>query len=114
MVNEYIRKLAGEDFTAKDLRTWCGTLVALTAIAENGIETSGDSKKKVIAILDKVSEQLGNTRTVCKKYYVHPSLLELYETGKLDKWLSKKNNTAKNENGLSPIEKTLVNILESL
>ncbi|HEU5167511.1 MAG TPA: DNA topoisomerase IB [Chitinophagaceae bacterium] len=114
MVNEYIRKLTGEDFTAKDLRTWCGTLAALTAITENGLVTDGDSKKKVIAVLDKVSEQLGNTRTVCKKYYVHPSLLELYEDGKLDKWLSKKDSTTKNENGLSPIEKTLVNILESL
>ena len=113
MVNEYIRKLAGEDFTAKDLRTWCGTLAALTAITENGL-IDGDSKKKVIAVLDKVSEQLGNTRTVCKKYYVHPSLLELYEGGKLDKWLSKKDNDAKNENGLSPVEKTLVNILETL
>ena len=114
MVNEYIRKLAGKDFTAKDLRAWCGTLAALTAITENGLITDGDSKKKVIAVLDKVSEQLGNTRTVCKKYYVHPSLLELYEDGKLEKWLSKKDNTGKNENGLSPVEKTLVNILESL
>ncbi len=114
MVNEYIRKLAGEDFTAKDLRTWCGTLAALTAITENGLVTDGDPKKKVIAVLDKVSEQLGNTRTVCKKYYVHPSLLELYEKGKLDKWLSKKDNTAKNKNGLAPIEKKLITILESL
>ena len=120
MVNEYIRKLAGEDFTAKDLRTWCGTLAALTAITENGLK-DGDSKKKVIAVLDKVSEQLGNTRTVCKKYYVHPSLLELYEGGNLDKWLSKKESSSKNvhkgslgETGLSPVEKTLVNILESL
>lgn len=114
MVNEYIRKLAGEDFTAKDLRTWCGTLAALSAIMENGLDENGDSKKKVIAILDKVSEQLGNTRTVCKKYYVHPSLLELYEGGKLDKWLSKNDSNSKNENGLSPAEKALVNILESL
>ena len=114
MVNEYIRKLSGEDFTAKDLRTWCGTLAALTAITENGIETNGDSKKKVIAVLDKVSEQLGNSRTVCKKYYVHPSLLELYEDGKLDNWLSQKDSTAKNENGLSPIEKKLITVLESL
>jgi DNA topoisomerase-1 len=114
MVNEYIRKLAGQDFTAKDLRTWCGTLAALTAITENGLVTDGDPKKKIIAVLDKVSEQLGNTRTVCKKYYVHPSLLDLYENGKLDKWFSKKDNTAKSEKGLSAVEKTLVNILESL
>ncbi|HEX6847445.1 MAG TPA: DNA topoisomerase IB, partial [Chitinophagaceae bacterium] len=114
MVNEYIRKLAGEDFTAKDLRTWCGTLAALTAITENGMPENGDSKKKVIAVLDKVSEQLGNSRTVCKKYYVHPSLLELYEVGKLDKWLSKKDKNTKTEGGLSPVENTLVKILESL
>ena len=75
--------------------------------------TDGDPKKKVIAVLDKVSEQLGNTRTVCKKYYVHPSLLELYESGKLDKLLSKKDNTTKNESGLSQVEKKLVNILET-
>jgi len=115
MVNEYIRELAGAEFTAKDLRTWCGTLAALTAITENDLGTTGgNSKKKVIAVLDKVSEQLGNTRTVCKKYYVHPSLLELYEDGKLDKWLDQKDNTVKNENGLTQVEKTLVNILESL
>jgi len=114
MVNEYIRKLAGEDFTAKDLRTWCGTLAALTAITENGTETGADQKKKVVAVLDKVSEQLGNTRTVCRKYYVHPSLLELYEDGKLDKWLSQKDSTPKNENGLSSVEKRLIDILESL
>jgi len=113
MVNEYIRKLTGEDFTAKDLRTWCGTVVALTAITET-ITEENNSKKKVIAVLDKVSEQLGNTRTVCKKYYVHPSLLELYENEKLDKWLTKEGNAAKNENGLSFVEKTLVSILESV
>jgi DNA topoisomerase-1 len=114
MVNDYIRSLAGQDFTAKDFRTWCGTVAALNAIIENGLDEKLDSKKKVIAVLDKVSEQLGNTRTVCKKYYVHPSLLELYEGGKLDKWLSKNDSVAKNDNGLSTVEKTLVSILDNL
>ena len=113
MVNDYIRSLAGEDFTAKDFRTWCGTVAALSAIIENGLP-EGDAKKKVVAVLDKVSQQLGNTRTVCKKYYVHPSLLEMYEGGKLEKWLSKKENGSSTETSLSPVEKTLVNILESL
>src|ERR1044071_8377628 len=53
MVNEYIRSLAGEDFTAKDFRTWCGTVAALTAIIENGLAEDLDSKKKEIAVLDK-------------------------------------------------------------
>ena len=114
MVNEYIQLLASDDFTAKDLRTWCGTVAALTAIKENGIVTDQDGKKKVIAVLDKVSQQLGNSRTVCKKYYVHPSLLELYEAGKLDKWLIKKDVSNNAKNGLLPVEKILVNIMESL
>jgi DNA topoisomerase-1 len=114
MVNDYIRSLSGEDFTAKDFRTWCGTLAALTAIIENGLLTDVDSKKKVIAVLDKVSEQLGNSRTVCKKYYVHPSLLDLYENGKLEKWLSKIENNSKDDNSLRPVEKTLIQILESI
>jgi len=113
MVNEYIRSLTGEDFTAKDFRTWCGTVEALTAIIDNGLP-EGDSKKKVVAVLDRVSQQLGNSRTVCKKYYVHPSLLEMYEDGTLEKWLSKKENGSVSETALSPVEKTLVNILESL
>jgi len=113
MVNDYIRSLAGEDFTAKDFRTWCGSVAALNAIIENGLDEKLDSKKKVIAVLDKVSEQLGNTRTVCKKYYVHPSLLELYEGGKLDKMIMKKNDPA-NETSLSPVEKALVKILDEM
>ena len=113
MVNEYIHSLAGEAFTAKDFRTWCGTVAALTAIIENGLDKNLDAKKKVIAVLDKVSEQLGNSRTVCKKYYVHPSLLQLYESGKIEKMITKQNAPA-NETSLSPVEKTLISILETL
>lgn len=114
MVNDYIRTLAGEDFTAKDFRTWCGTVAALTAIIENGLDEVIDSKKKVIAVLDKVSKQLGNSRTVCKKYYVHPSLLEMYEGGKLEKKIIKQANGSAGDTSLSPVEKTLINILEAL
>jgi DNA topoisomerase-1 len=114
MVNDYIRSLAKEDFTAKDFRTWCGTVTALTTIIENEFDEDMGSKKKTIAVLDKVAALLGNTRTVCKKYYVHPSLLELFETNKLDKWLTKKNNDDGPNNGLLPTEKILIRILESL
>jgi DNA topoisomerase-1 len=114
MVNEYIRSLTGEDFTAKDFRTWCGSVAALTAIIENGLDDKLDSKKKVIAVLDKVSEQLGNSRTVCKKYYVHPSLLEWYECGKLEKLNLKNENGSTSDTSLSPVEKTLVTILKAM
>ncbi|MEO6732330.1 MAG: DNA topoisomerase IB, partial [Ferruginibacter sp.] len=113
MVNEYIREIAEAEFTAKDFRTWCGSVAALNAIREAGpFENEKEAKKKVLEVLDKVSQQLGNTRTVCKKYYVHPALLELYENGKLEKVLEKMDNT--NAGDLQAEEKLFLGILESL
>ena len=113
MVNEYIKEIAEAEFTAKDFRTWCGSVAALNAIREAGpFEDEKDAKKKIIEVLDKVSEQLGNTRTVCKKYYVHPALLELYENGKLEKMLGKIDSS--NGNELAAEEKLFLNILETL
>jgi len=116
MVNEYIKEIAEGEFTAKDLRTWYGSVTALSALKETGLfETAKEAKQNVITVLDKVSVQLGNTRTVCKKYYVHPSLLELYENGKIAPWLEKIEGGTKEDNpALQPEEKVLMNILESL
>jgi len=114
MVNEYIKEIAGGEFTAKDFRTWCGSVAAINAIKEAGsFETEKEAKKKVVEVLDKVSVQLGNTRTVCKKYYVHPTLLELYENGNIDKWMGKASANNKNENNLAEEEKVFMHILQS-
>lgn len=84
MVNQYIHEAVGTDFTAKDFRTWAGSLHALEAFCEIGkADSDSDCKKNVVAVLDTVSKKLGNSRTVCKKYYVHPGLIRLYEEGKL-------------------------------
>jgi DNA topoisomerase-1 len=88
MVNHYIQECVGMDFTAKDFRTWAGSLHALRAfraIGEAANET--ECKKNLVSVLDTVSIQLGNTRTVCKKYYVHPGLIQLYEDNQLVKFL---------------------------
>ena len=116
MVNEYIKSITAAEFTAKDLRTWCGSVAALNAINETGLfENKKEAKQKMIEILDKVSGQLGNSRTVCKKYYVHPSLLDMYENGKIEKWLEKIKGCKKNDdNGLLAEEKIFMEILESL
>lgn len=88
MVNDYIRQAAEPDFTAKDFRTWAGSLHALQAFrGMEAAETAADIKHNLAAVLDKVSEKLGNTRTVCKKYYVHPGILKLYEEQQLMKYL---------------------------
>lgn len=116
MVNEYIKEIATGEFTAKDFRTWCGSVAALNALNQIGpFESEKEAKQKIVEVLDKVSVQLGNTRTVCKKYYVHPSLLELYENGKMKKWLEKLDGSEKsNGSDLQAEEKIFMDILESL
>ena len=92
MVNQYIKEAVSMDFTAKDFRTWAGSLHALQQFRVLGEAlTATESKKNVIAVLDAVSRQLGNTRTVCKKYYVHPGLIRLYEENKLIRYLGELN-----------------------
>lgn len=83
-VNNYLKQITGEDFTAKDFRTWAGSVSALYAFKAAGeFETVSECKKKIISVLDEVAVNLGNTRTVCKKYYVHPTVIKSYEEGTL-------------------------------
>ena len=115
MVNDYIRKISGGDFTAKDFRTWSGTLHAFLAFKEVGFfETTTEAKKKVLEALDKVSKHLGNTRNVCKKYYVHPAILSLYEDKSLEKYLHQLDKIEVDDNkaGLTAEEKIVMKILE--
>ncbi|MEO6851036.1 MAG: DNA topoisomerase IB, partial [Mucilaginibacter sp.] len=70
-VNDYLKTTTGEDFTAKDFRTWAGSVSALYAFKQAGeFETITECKRKIVSVLDEVAVNLGNTRTVCKKYYV--------------------------------------------
>ena len=91
-VNEYLYNITGKDFTAKDFRTWWGTVTALTEFSNMAMLNTGLQTKEVtLAVLDSVARQLGNTRAVCKKYYVHPTLLTYYEEGKLEKYINRLN-----------------------
>ena len=116
LVNNYIREISQADFTAKDFRTWAGTVEAFLALKSIGCaETKTEAKRQIVAALDMVSEHLGNTRTVCKKYYVHPLILSLYESNKLEKYIEELDNIEKDDGkaGLSPEEKMVMKILES-
>lgn len=116
MVNDYIKNLTQSDFTAKDLRTWSGTVQALLAFKELGLsDTQTQTKKNVVAALDMVSHALGNTRTVCKKYYVHPLIIGLYETQTLGKYLERLDDLEEDDNkaDLTKEEKILMNILKA-
>jgi DNA topoisomerase-1 len=83
-VNDYIREISGEDFTAKDFRTWGGTGLAAMVLEGMGVaETKNDAKKNVVAAIREVAGKLGNRPATCKKYYVHPAVLDAYEDGTL-------------------------------
>jgi len=81
-VNDYLRDITGRDVTAKDFRTWGGTMLAAVELRRMGAAASRrEADRNVIRAIDAVSERLGNTRTVCRKYYVHPALLDAYLMG---------------------------------
>jgi DNA topoisomerase I len=82
-LNEYIRQYMGEEFTAKDFRTWGGTLLAAIALAEKGVpETETEGKRKVAAVMRIVGEKLGNTPAVARASYVSPAVVEQYLDGR--------------------------------
>jgi DNA topoisomerase-1 len=84
-VNDYLRDAMGEDFSAKDFRTWAGTLAAVRALATlPPSEADGEAKKNVVACVKAVAGVLGNTPAVCRAAYIHPAVLEAYESGALD------------------------------
>lgn len=89
-VNEYIRRCAGEDFTAKDFRTWAGTVLAAHALNALVAESATAAKRNVVQAVKEVSARLGNTPSVCRKCYVHPHVFEAYADGHLAAALSRK------------------------
>jgi DNA topoisomerase-1 len=117
MVNEYIRETMQADFTAKDFRTWAGTINLLRCFRQIG-EPENDSqcKKNILKALDEVSHKLGNTRTVCRKYYVHPQLIHLYESNSLSGYLKDlpREPSVEKINGMAQDEQVLMRILKNL
>jgi DNA topoisomerase-1 len=117
IVNDYIREIAGQEFTAKDFRTWAGSLAILQSFRMIGKATSKSQlKKNVVLALDEVSKKLGNTRAICKKYYVHPQLVRLYEEESLDKYLAELDQleNCDSTTDLTNDEKVLMKILKSI
>ena len=83
-VNDYLREVSGRDITAKDFRTWAGTVMAALALREfEAFDSQAAAKRNIRAAIERVSSRLGNTPTVCRKCYVHPDLLDGYMEGKL-------------------------------
>jgi len=81
-VNAYLREVAGREVTAKDFRTWAGTMLTAEWLRAAGpASTKKEAERNVVKAIDRTAERLGNTRSVCRKYYIHPALIEAYLEG---------------------------------
>src|SRR5205085_2688493 len=90
-VNAYLKEITGEDFTAKDFRTWAGTVLAAIALNAVGeFETKKQAKTNIKNAISAVSKILGNTPAICRKCYVHPAVLETYLDGNSIEGLKKR------------------------
>jgi len=83
-VNHYLRRISGQDFTAKDFRTWAGTTLMASALQEcQKLNPRGSRRKSIVRAIEKVAQKLGNTVAVCRKCYIHPAFVEAYLQGTL-------------------------------
>jgi DNA topoisomerase-1 len=114
-VNAYLKQVTGRDFTAKDFRTWAGTLLAARALqAMEAAETDTQVKKNIVSAIEATAARLGNTVAVCRKCYVHPAVLSSYMDGSLVKTLRRKINAKlAGGNGLTGEERSVLKLLRS-
>jgi len=110
-VNDYIGEITGDDFTAKDFRTWAGTILAARFFREVEMtpETQG-AKKELVRAIARVADELGNTPAVCKKCYIHPAVIAAYLAGGLKPIEQKDDDDPYN---LSPEERGLLALLSA-
>jgi DNA topoisomerase-1 len=90
-VNAYLKEIAGEEFTAKDFRTWAGTVLAARALQEfQAFDSKAQAKRNVVQAIESVAKRLGNTKAVCRKCYIHPDVINLYMEGSLLQTLTRR------------------------
>jgi DNA topoisomerase-1 len=112
-VNEYLREISGRDITAKDFRTWAGTVMAALALQEvEKAETQAAAKKNVRAAIERVSAKLGNTPAICRKCYVHPEVLQAYAEGELLLRIEEQVEGELDKGALRPEETAVLTLLQ--
>jgi DNA topoisomerase-1 len=115
-VNAYLREITGQEFTAKDFRTWAGTMLASLALQEiEASDSDAEAKKKIARVVESVAERLGNTPTICRKCYIHPAVIDAYLEGSLldtlAQWTAEE--LAETPGVLKPEETAVMRLLQS-
>ncbi len=114
-VNEYLREVTGEEFTAKDFRTWAGTVLASLALSEfEKFDSQAERKRHLVAAIKSVSQRLGNTPAVCRKCYIHPAVIDSYLEGTMLEALKARTEREIRENltKLKPEEAAVLGLLQ--
>jgi DNA topoisomerase-1 len=112
-VNEYLRTITGEDYTAKDFRTWSGTVLAALALQQfEKFDSQAQAKKNVVQAIEAVAEMLGNTPSVCRKCYVHPAVLNSYLEGSVLEMMRERVEEELDEHSLRPEEAAVLTMLQ--
>ncbi|MCU7499210.1 MAG: DNA topoisomerase IB [Ignavibacteria bacterium] len=113
-VNNYLKEIIGQDFTAKDFRTWGGTVRAAKELYDLGMaEDEKDKQKNIVLAIKKVSRALNNTPSVCRKYYIHPEIISAYMDNSLFEHMeSASKNVESSRFALSTEENAVLNILK--
>lgn len=116
-VNAYLKEISGEEFTAKDFRTWAGTVLAANILLESTEgESAGPTKKNVVAAIESVAKKLGNTPSICRKCYVNPAVVDSYLDGSLIRLMRRKSQLKRRGIAaeLLPEEAAVLGVLEDL
>ena len=113
-VNEYLREASGQDFTAKDFRTWAGTVLAARELSRFDAHASeAEAKRDLVAAIDVVAGTLGNTRAICRKCYVHPAVVGAYFDGSLPRAMRHRVERSAGTHDLEPDEKRVLRLLHA-
>lgn len=113
-VNEYLKQITGRDYTAKDFRTWSGTMHATMALrALEPFENVTQAKKNVVMAIEAAARKLGNTPSICKKCYVHPYIIESYMAGAMFDLIEAKEDLIDDEALLDYVEQYLLKLLQN-
>ena len=112
-VNAYLKEITGEEFTSKDFRTWAGTVLASQLLREyDRADSESRAKKNVVAAIEAVAKQLGNTRAVCRKCYIHPAVIDAYMDGAMMKTVAQRARAAKAVGKLTAAETAVLALLQ--
>ncbi|MGH9408380.1 MAG: DNA topoisomerase IB [Vicinamibacterales bacterium] len=112
-VNGYLKEMTGQDFTSKDFRTWAGTVLAAKLLREfESTDSDARARKNIVSAIEEVARQLGNTRAVCRKCYVHPAVLDAYLDGSMRRGMAERARAVASVRGLTEAETAVLALLQ--